>query len=1257
MVMLLSLCVVGANAVEPETVAQIGSTYYATLAAAVEAVPTDGTETTITLLTDTTLTDMIHISGGRNVILDMNGKNVSRTSVPFIVENGTFNVIGTGTIQETQNDQYAAIMIFGSSSDDAENYSTVTVGKDVILAGWSGLFINRTNSATNSWNVGDTTNKACGVVVDFDGKILSPADSSHTAAGNAIYVNGLIQDTANCPQITIGSDAVVNADNNSTLTDSAAIYAAGYAKWTINGGTFTGKECVEIKAGEMTINGGTFAATASTTSHIASSNGTSTSGYALSVVDNASYANPRSVTINGGNFAGPVAIVDDDSNADNNIASISISSGYFTTDPSDFVADGYYAIQSNDANYPYMVSTLQGVAQIGSTYYATLAEAVNAVPTGGTATTITLLNNVTLPSTLIVSDGRDITLNMNGHTISKDYSVIMVEYGSLNVTGTGTIQETVEDGYGAINIKGSQNVGDTNYTTVTVGPNVTLRAWAGLFITPYAAGTPHAYGVTVNFNGTIYTPAQDNHTVAGHGIYINGQIQDTTNYPVINIGSTAKINARLGGGVYAAGYAEWTIADGASITGEEYGIGIKAGKLNINGGTIRCTGENTAPTEGYSNGINGSGAAIQIESNNDYAGNIDINITGGTITSDNGYSVYEYLDSGSSDTKVTDFDISGGYFDGGMMISSQLAAAITAGCPSIIGGYFTTDPSVYVADGYVATTTTVSGYNYEVVAKENSDVEVAATSVPVTGPENPTQEETAAVDALNGDTTTATGLEGAAGEVAQDTETTAAEGQTALESGGVTVGDPAAVTIYVQPYLDIKVADADTNTITLNITPKVKTVASTATSASEIVTGDSGKNAVEIGTAQVLTVTTPVTITIAIPESMVSSFPDSSFKPLTIKHVKENGTVYYYEAAVTMADNKYYATFTVTHGFSDFTLMAEETRVATVNYYTTGSAVSQKTYSITDVGTALPTSTKADYAFNGWTFTGLTGTYTKLPDLWVATTGTESFAKTATASFTYNGGSGSVGSGSISSYALTFNTNGGSAIAAVTKTSGETVDLTSYVPTRDSYTFAGWYSDSALTTQVTSIKLTANTTVYAKWAANLFADVNADAYYYNAVLWAVDKGITQGATATTFAPGAPCTRAQVVTFLWRAMGSPTLTTTVNPFTDVSADTYYYNAVLWAVEKGITTGTTETTFSPDATVTRSQVVTFLWRAAGSPTATDASTFTDVDAGAYYANAIAWAVEKAITNGTSETTFSPMANCTRGQIITFLYNFEK
>lgn len=123
MVMLLSLCVVGANAVEPETVAQIGSTYYATLAAAVEAVPTDGTETTITLLTDTTLTDMIHISGGRNVILDMNGKNVSRTSVPFIVENGTFNVIGTGTIQETQNDQYAAIMIFGSSSDDAENYS------------------------------------------------------------------------------------------------------------------------------------------------------------------------------------------------------------------------------------------------------------------------------------------------------------------------------------------------------------------------------------------------------------------------------------------------------------------------------------------------------------------------------------------------------------------------------------------------------------------------------------------------------------------------------------------------------------------------------------------------------------------------------------------------------------------------------------------------------------------------------------------------------------------------------------------------------------------------------------------------------------------------------------------------------------------------------------------------------------------------------------------------------------------------------
>ena len=167
-----------------------------------------------------------------------------------------------------------------------------------------------------------------------------------------------------------------------------------------------------------------------------------------------------------------------------------------------------------------------------------------------------------------------------------------------------------------------------------------------------------------------------------------------------------------------------------------------------------------------------------------------------------------------------------------------------------------------------------------------------------------------------------------------------------------------------------------------------------------------------------------------------------------------------------------------------------------------------------------------------------------------------------------------------------------------------------------------------------------------------FNDVTARDYFYDAVKWAVDQGITSGTSRYTFSPDAPCTRAQVVTFLWRAAGCPQPVSKVNPFTDVRADDYFYTAVLWAVENGITNGTSAKTFSPDATVTRAQVVTFLWRANGQPTAGN-SGFADVSADKYYATAVAWAVFQRITTGTGFGVFSPDAACTRAQIVTFLY----
>mgnify|MGYP001005472169 CR=1 FL=1 len=178
-----------------------------------------------------------------------------------------------------------------------------------------------------------------------------------------------------------------------------------------------------------------------------------------------------------------------------------------------------------------------------------------------------------------------------------------------------------------------------------------------------------------------------------------------------------------------------------------------------------------------------------------------------------------------------------------------------------------------------------------------------------------------------------------------------------------------------------------------------------------------------------------------------------------------------------------------------------------------------------------------------------------------------------------------------------------------------------------------------------------------KAAGHAFTDVPSGSYYADAVAWAVENGITGGISADTFAPNAACTRAQAVTFLWRAAGSPEPQSAETAFTDVKPGSYYEKAVAWAVENGITKGTSDTTFSPNMTCSRAQIVAFLWRSEKSPAAGTANPFADVKSTAYYADAVLWAVKENITKGTTSTTFSPNADCTRAQIVTFLWRCKK
>ncbi len=171
-----------------------------------------------------------------------------------------------------------------------------------------------------------------------------------------------------------------------------------------------------------------------------------------------------------------------------------------------------------------------------------------------------------------------------------------------------------------------------------------------------------------------------------------------------------------------------------------------------------------------------------------------------------------------------------------------------------------------------------------------------------------------------------------------------------------------------------------------------------------------------------------------------------------------------------------------------------------------------------------------------------------------------------------------------------------------------------------------------------------------------FTDVPAGEYYAEAVNWAVAKGVTTGTSDTTFSPNDPCTRGQVVTFLWRAAGKPTPKSSTNPFKDVIAGQYYYDAVLWAVEEGITKGTSDTTFGPEETCTRGQIVTFLFRYAKGSDSGASNPFKDVKEADYFYSPVMWAVANGVTKGTSDTTFGPNETCTRGQVVTFLHRSQ-
>ena len=390
-----------------------------------------------------------------------------------------------------------------------------------------------------------------------------------------------------------------------------------------------------------------------------------------------------------------------------------------------------------------------------------------------------------------------------------------------------------------------------------------------------------------------------------------------------------------------------------------------------------------------------------------------------------------------------------------------------------------------------------------------------------------------------------------------------------------------------------------------------------------------------------------------------ATYSDSSKKDVT-------GYTYTPTAALTTSDTT--ITISYTEGSETKTCTQTITVNAAPTEYTISFDVNGGSGTIPSQTTSgqklssLPTATHSgSYSFVGW-YTAASGG-TKITTAYVFSGNTTVYAH-----WTYTGGGG--GGGSYTpSYSITVDKteNGTITVSPKSASKGDTVTITVKPDKgyelemlkaldKDGDALKLTEKNGKYTFKMPSGKVTVKGSFVEETPVQIFKDVPVDAYYYEAVKWAAEKGITGGVGNGLFAPNQPCTRAQIVTFLWRAAGSPE-PKTMSSFADVPADAFYAKAVAWAVENGITGGTGDGKFSPDATCTRAQAVTFLYRASGAPAVSGNAAFSDVATNAYYAAAVKWAEKNGITGGIGGGLFGSNNDCTRAQIVTFLYRSVK
>lgn len=935
-----------------------------------------------------------------------------------------------------------------------------------------------------------------------------------------------------------------------------------------------------------------------------------------------------------------------DSAYKNGTAKVSIKGGSFVNfDPSDsasenpkgnFCVSGYVAVKSGTDDAPVWTVEDHRVAEVGNIGYSTLADAVAAAQSGETVKLLANINGQT-----VIPADKNIVLDLNGKTMTHTGTTL---YNS----GTLVVKDSSADKSGKIVSTGNVGIGVNHNSTTTI-EYANIQAQEGAVITGYATGA------TITIEDGVFT-ALDNAVVAGNGNKTDKNTEGTpervnANKITIN-GGTFNGMIKTSGYVACGIYAPWKdniVVNGGTfnITGGA-GIVARGGIVVVNNGEFNTTGNATGKV-GDSRVVVPCSALV-FDSAAKYP----------SLTNDSKIQINDGKFKSDVDTiKVVKDD-------------TDMNSRVIVG-----GGYFTTDPTDYVASGYVAGTSDVSGYSYKVVKKtETGNVEVkpdvAKPEVKVDKIPQKDQETVKAAAA----TVSAPTLGAAAADEAQKIDKSKAD-ELVAKAAEVT-GDKK---LYVQSSLKVEPTayDETTKTLALEITPQYRIVASTAASADDIELGVNGKNAEVVQDYQNMTINTPTEVTMELP----AGFAVDNGAKLSIQHTKSNG-VEYYTGTVTKKDDKLYLTFT-TNGFSPFVISVPAASIGENVYPTLQAAVDSvknnetiKLAQDVDEATVVTVAKSIKFTVNtdgkkfGAAKNIVAGSNTTVKVTGESSPYTYEFTYTKPSSGGSSGGSSSgkttykvttsaVNNGGVNAspsnaekgatITITLSPDKGYKLDKLTVTDGSGKSVSTVKKSDTVYTFT--MPASAVTVGVSYAK--ADETP----SKTTFNDVSANDWFASAVDYVTGKGMMNGTADNTFSPKANTTRGMVVTVLYRLENQPS--TSAASFTDVASGAYYANAVAWANANGIVSGYGSGKFGPNDKVTREQLAAILYRYAQYKKydvsgANSLDGYTDVQSVSSYAvPALQWANAAGVVTGKSGSKLDPKGYATRAEVAAMLMRF--